>query len=224
MDTSGTMQWGSGAIARDTNLYRAGVDTLKTDDAFQVGGALTVAGASSVADLTLSGNLNLGSARYRTLLSGVTTVANTVTQSPIAFLVIPANDAAVGAVYRIHAWGTLGVTGTPTITFVSKLGGVVLASFPAVTVRSGATDGFWDADLYLSCISTGVAGTWCPSFSYRHNFLTSVTTYTPLGPITAAPITRDTTISSDMTIFVTWSAASASNTITCRGLTAERVA
>ena len=42
----GTLEWGSGALAVDTNLYRSAVDTLKTDDAFVVAGALT-AGAGS---------------------------------------------------------------------------------------------------------------------------------------------------------------------------------
>lgn len=31
----GKMEWGSGAGARDTNLYRSGVDMLRTDDAFR---------------------------------------------------------------------------------------------------------------------------------------------------------------------------------------------
>jgi len=38
----GTIQWGSGSIAQDTNLYRASADTLKTDDFFIAGAGLTV--------------------------------------------------------------------------------------------------------------------------------------------------------------------------------------
>jgi hypothetical protein len=113
------------------------------------------------------------------------------------------------------------------MTFVCKLGGSVgttMVAFPAVTVRSGATDGYWDLEYYLACATTGASGTWSPMAKYTHNWLTSVTTYTAVGPITAAPITRDTTISNDMVLCVTWSAASSSNTITCRGLTMGRVA
>lgn len=40
---SGLHEWGSGALARDTNLYRSAADTLATDDSFSVGGDLSVA-------------------------------------------------------------------------------------------------------------------------------------------------------------------------------------
>jgi hypothetical protein len=35
--TDGKLEWGSGALARDTNLYRSAADVLKTDDSFHVG-------------------------------------------------------------------------------------------------------------------------------------------------------------------------------------------
>lgn len=44
MDSSGSMFWGSGSAGQDTNLYRNGADTLRTDDNFQVGGAIVVTG------------------------------------------------------------------------------------------------------------------------------------------------------------------------------------
>lgn len=197
-------------IGADVNLFRNAANVLRTNDA-----------------LIVDGNFTIGSATTRPLLSAATTVANTTTQTAIATHTIPASDAVAGAVYRIKAWGTLGVTGTPTITFVCKLGGTggaTMVTFPAVTVRSGATDGFWELEFYLACATTGASGTWAPMARYTHNFLTSVTTYTPIGPITAAPVTRDTTVSNDMVLCATWSAASASNTITCRGFAGERVA
>ena len=197
-------------IGADCNLLRDSANVLRTNDS-----------------LIVDGNLTIGSATYRPRLSAATTVANTTTQTAIATYTIPASDAVAGAVYRIKAWGTLGVTGTPTITFVCKLGGTggaTMVTFPAVTVRSGATDGFWELEFYLACATTGASGTWAPMARYTHNFLTSVTTYTPVGPITAAPVTRDTTVANDMVLCATWSAASASNTITCRGFAGERVA
>jgi hypothetical protein len=39
---NGKMEWGDGAAARDTNLYRDGADILRTDDALEVGGQLRV--------------------------------------------------------------------------------------------------------------------------------------------------------------------------------------
>lgn len=41
MSAAGTMMWGDGTLSPDTNLYRSAADTLKTDDALIVGGALT---------------------------------------------------------------------------------------------------------------------------------------------------------------------------------------
>lgn len=226
---AGTMGWGAGSSATDTNLYRSAANTLKTDDALVVAGTFDVTGnATFGGNLTIStGNLTIGSAIYRNKLHTAVTVANTITETAFATITLPANDAVVGAVYKIHAYGTLGVTGTPTMTFRGRLGGAAgtqMVVFPSVTIRTGATDGFWDIIYYLTCLTTGVSGTWSPMMKYSHNFLTSVTTYTHLGPITSAPVTRDTTISNDMVLTATWSAASASNTITCRGAEAIRVA
>lgn len=208
VDADGTTYWGpGGASATDTTLTRTAAARL----------ALTGTNAA----------FTIGTATMRPILSTATTLANSTTQTAIATYTIPASDAVAGAVYRIRAWGTLGVTGTPTMTFVCKLGGTggaTMVTFPAVTVRSGATDGFWELEFYLACATTGGSGTWAPMARYTHNFLTSVTTYTPIGPITSAPVTRDTTVANDMVLCATWSAASSSNTITCRGFAGERVA
>src|SRR5574341_135819 len=225
----GKISWGSGSSATDTNLYRSAANTLKTDNSLVGASALDIAGnATFGGNLTIStGDLVIGSAIHRNQLHTATTVANTTTETAFVTLNIPASDAVVGAVYKIHAYGTLGVTGTPTITFRGRLGGAAgtqMVVFPAVTVRSVATDGYWDIIYFLTCVTTGVSGTWAPMMKYSHNFLTSVTTYTHLGPITGTPVTRDTTISNDLVLTATWSAASSSNTITCRGSEAIRVA
>ena len=48
IDAGGTITWGSGAAAGDTNLYRSAANALKTDDSFQsLGGLQTVTGAGS---------------------------------------------------------------------------------------------------------------------------------------------------------------------------------
>ncbi|MEU3507686.1 hypothetical protein ABZ733_07120 [Streptomyces longwoodensis] len=208
LEADGGMSWGpGGSTAADVSLSRPAAGRL----------AVTATNAA----------FGIGSAYLRPILSSATTLANSAAQTAIATYTIPAGDAVAGAVYCIRAWGTLAVTGTPTMTFVCKLGGVagaVMAAFPAVTVRSGATDGTWDAEFYLACVSTGVSGTWAPMAKYTHNWLTSATTYTPVGPITAAPVTRDTTVASDMVLCATWGTASASNTITCRGFAGQRIA
>lgn len=208
VEADGTLSWGpGGASATDVSLNRPSA------------GRLGISGTSAA--------LTIGSATIRPIPSSATALANSTSQTVIAGYTIPASDAIAGAVYRVKAWGTLAVTGTPTMTFVCKLGGTLgttMVSFPAVTVRSGATDGYWDLEFYLACATTGASGTWSPMAKYTHNWVTSATTYTAVGPITAAPVTRDTTISNDMVLCATWSAASSSNTITCRGMTSGRVA
>ncbi|MEV4532553.1 hypothetical protein AB0J82_01840 [Asanoa sp. NPDC049518] len=59
----GKMEWGNGTAARDTNLYRSGVDTLKTDDTLHVGSyfrhlgaGLGFFGAAAVTKPTVSGS------------------------------------------------------------------------------------------------------------------------------------------------------------------------
>jgi hypothetical protein len=54
IDAGGTVEWGSGSVAEDTNLYRAGSAQLKTDGAFIVGTNLNVGGD----DLALLVKLN----------------------------------------------------------------------------------------------------------------------------------------------------------------------
>lgn len=44
VDYDGNLMWGPGNAGLDTNLYRSAADTLKTDDSFEVGANLTIAG------------------------------------------------------------------------------------------------------------------------------------------------------------------------------------
>jgi hypothetical protein len=226
MDTSGFMEWGGGAGVRDTNLYRASANLLKTDDSLDVIGNLNVTGITGVGDINVAGNLNIGSARYRTQLSTVTTIANTAAEATLASMTLPASDPVVGTVYKITAWGKAAVTGTPTITFRFRLAAttVLLVGLTAITCRSGMADGQWSMKGYVTVTTTGVSGVWRPSLKLEHNFLTSVTTYTPVGPIVPASIVQDTTTVNAPQLTAQWSAASASNTITCDGFEAVRVA
>lgn len=222
----GKLQWGGG-VTQDTNLYRSSADLLRTDDSFQVGANLTVSGSATLDDVIVGGNLIVNGATPRPQLHTLATAANTASETAIATLNIPAGDAVTGAVYRIRVYGTAAVTGTPTITLRCRIGGVsgtTLVAHASVTVRSGMTDGYWDAECMVTCASTGVSGTWAPMMKYTHNFVTSVTTYLTPGPITGAPVTRDTTISNDFVLTAQWSAASPSNTISCRGGEIRRVA
>lgn len=233
-------------IGGDVNLFRNAANVLRTNDALTVDGATTlsstlaVTGTSTFTGLATfnggvtvgnSSNFKIGSAVFRPKLSSQTTVSNTTTETAIATLTIPANDAAVGAVYRIHAWGTLAVTGTPAITFRSRIGGAagttIVTLISALAVRSGATDGFWSMDLKVAftSIGSGTSANIATEFQGVHNFTTSVSTYTQVGPIISNGTGGfDSTTSQDLVIDALWGTASASNTVVCRGYTAERIA
>jgi hypothetical protein len=47
----GLLEWGPGNAARDTNLYRAAANTLKTDDAFVADGGILLTGATAATDV-----------------------------------------------------------------------------------------------------------------------------------------------------------------------------
>jgi len=51
---AGTLQFGSGALAADANLYRSAADMLKTDDSLTIAGSLAVAGITSTGDVSVS--------------------------------------------------------------------------------------------------------------------------------------------------------------------------
>lgn len=225
---SGRMEWGpGGATARDVSLYRSSADVLTTDDSFTIGGGLTVTGDATIGGNIVADQLATGSAVLRGGLSTVTTVASTASEAVLALLNIPAADAVAGAVYRIRAWGTAAVTGTPTMTFRLRLGGVAgtsMGAFGAITCRSAMSDGSWDVEALITCASTGASGTWNPVFKAGHNFVTNNTNFLQLGPVAAASTVKDTTVSNDFVITGQWSASSPSNSIVCRGISAQRVA
>lgn len=63
LNGDGTVEWGSGSGAVDTNLYRSAADTLKTDDAFIVGGNLSVSGNfTTLGMIAAKGDLLVGTA------------------------------------------------------------------------------------------------------------------------------------------------------------------
>jgi len=223
----GQMVFGGGTTSPDTNLYRSAADTLKTDDTFVAGTALTSNG-----DVNVGGILNFTGKGAKKWSDGSssTTVANTVTETVIATLTIPANDMEVGAVYRITAWGTAGVAAatTPTISYRARISGVAGTALgtTAFTASSGVANKVWKSEVYLVVLTTGASGT---VFANLHT--TTGITVAGGNPV-ATPgtamdggsvITVDTTVSRDLVLTATWGAANASNTITCRGFAAERI-
>ncbi|MEU1272971.1 hypothetical protein [Streptomyces sp. NPDC005799] len=218
VDTDGTLNWGAGgSTAPDVVLARTAADTLGTasGDHFKVGGDLKLVNGTTI---------------YRNKLSASTTVANTASETVIATLTIPAGDAVAGAVYRIKAWGVASVTGTPTLTLRSRLGGVAgtaLGSSGGRTASSGVSNRAWQVTADLTCLTTGASGTWFASqVTYEAVTLSASPPFASPGLILdgTTSVTVDSTVSEDFVITATWGTASASNTLTCRGYSAERVA
>lgn len=156
-------------------------------------------------------------------LSTSTTVANTVTETNLVNVSIPANDAAVGSTYRLKAWGHASVTGTPTLMFKGRLGSNQLASTTAFTASSGISLHNWNAEIDLVYLGSD---TWMGSLIIMESVSvsgsppTATSTLRTDGGGTAAG-TASTALTFRLTS--TWGTASSSNTLTCRGYTVERV-
>lgn len=157
-------------------------------------------------------------------ITSTTTVANTAAETTLQSMSMPANDAIPGAVYRLVGWGVYGDTGTPTLTFTSRLGGVAgtqLAQVPAITLGSGVTNVPYKYEIWLNFLSATTV-----QCLIELDLGTSAST-DAVSPFVATP-TSATTISLTTTkawvVTVTWSAASASNTISLLGAYSERVA
>lgn len=204
----GQLGWGGGTTGTDVFLARTAAGRL----------ALTGTNAA----------ITIGSATYRNQLAptSVTTVANTITETVMATLTIPANDVTAGAVYRIEAWGIASVTGTPTFTVQGRLGGVAGASMGttgAITAASAVTNRAWWATFDLVCVTTGASGTWRPALSLYNDAAVAALPGQTRAIMQTAAVTRDTTASNDMVLTWTWGTASTSNTATCQGVIARRL-
>lgn len=132
----------------------------------------------------------------------------------------------------LHLRGVLGTTGTPTITFQVRLGTTAGSSFlsgtsvgvsAAITTSSGVTNKWWELRLDLTCYTPGL-GTGNCTLSGA-GYVTSpggfAAPYTyALEPSTPDTATWTSTIDASLTqylnVSVTWSASSASNTITTK--------
>lgn len=174
-------------------------------------------------------SLKTAIAELRPQLSSLVTVASTASETAVATLTIPANDASAGAVYYINARGVASVTGTPTITFRARFGGLAgaqVAQSGALTASSGITNHSWECDVYLVCITTGTSGTW-----YAIMDTIQAITVAGAAPFTpssrqdggAAITTRSSTQDNDLMVTVQWSASSASNTATCEIADCRRI-
>lgn len=171
-------------------------------------------------------NAHHTSATEGSLLGGV----NVQPVIPALFLAKPNSFKA----FRIEASGILGTTSTPTITFQLRLGetsgsaflsGTSIGVTAAITTQSGVSNQFWKLELDLTCRTPGIGATNCTlsgaGYVMSPGGFASPFIY-PIEPTTPPTATWTSTINGAVTqylnISATWSASSASNTITMKNL------
>ena len=150
-----------------------------------------------------------------------TAVANTTTETIIfPNITVPANYLQDGRVLRLKAFGKLSTTGTPTITFAIRFGGVsgtLLATTEAITNGSGVSNVNWSIEALIQVRSNGSSGTLLVMGEAKvHTSSTAVSqnVFGVSGYDAPAAVTVDLTADTALSITADWSAASASNTLT----------
>ncbi len=132
----------------------------------------------------------------------------------------------------LEASGVLSTTGTPTIIFQVRFGTTIGSAYlsgtsvgvtAAITTQNGVTNKYWNLLLRLTCTIPG-SGTGACTLSgagkvesptgFASPFVYPVEPTTPdTGTWTAA---MDNSLAQHINLSATWSASSASNTITCK--------
>ena len=134
---------------------------------------------------------------------------------------------APGQMLRLRATGQISNTATPTILFSVLIGSVVVAVTPTWTTLSGLTaNTAWSLDWLLTLRATG-DGT-LANFMHQGvltGAITSATVWTNMIPATAPAVGTgfNANTAATLDLQVTWSAASASNTITLQQYLLESV-
>lgn len=223
----GSIDIGPGNAAADITMYRDSAGVLGLADSLIVGADVIVGDVLYATDVELTGEARVNGATLRPQLHSVISHSNSTTEKALQTITIPANDAVVGASYRIRLFGTAQVTGTPTLNFRLRMGDQVTGDNPvtmgAITIRSGMTDGYWEMEAILTCTaSPGATATWYAFGKLTHNFITGVGTYTNVGPIVGT-VTKDSTVEFDFHLTADWGAASSSNIVVARGGQSGRI-
>lgn len=171
----------------------------------------------------------LWTAPTQQLFDGVSIAQNTFTaakdipvgDSASVFPTFTAQQLQQGTSIRLDAWGVMSNTGTPTLilgVYYGLVAGTALAVSTAKTTTTAMTNWQWRLHYEGRIQSHGTAGSIIGLGWWR--LPTSLTAWTEFNlPETApAAVTIDTTLNKSISIGATWSASSASNTITCHGM------
>lgn len=143
--------------------------------------------------------------------------------SPTPPVTLPANFLISGSVIRWTAYGVFSTTATPTLALSLQYGSTVLAISGTITTTNNSANFPWRIEGTTHVGTTN--GTTSPTRSNGVLYLgTAVSTYatpTPIPATALATVNIDTTTASKFSVFATWGAALAANTITCWELLVE---
>lgn len=156
--------------------------------------------------------------------SATTTVANTASATALQSYTVPANDPIAGAVYTMTGYGVYSDTGTPTLTFTLYWGGVAgtsLTAVPAITLGSGVTNVPYS---YTVTVNFRSATSAVATINLSLGTSAATDAASSFVAVSASPVAVTSTSANALTLGVTWSAASASNTISLLGGFVERIA
>lgn len=150
-----------------------------------------------------------------------TAVANTTTEAlAVPLLTLPANYNQDGRLLRLTAYGKLSTTGTPTVVFAIRLGGLtgtLLATTEAITMGSGVSNVNWAVSALLQVRSNGATGTILVmgrAAIHTSSTVIAENIFGVSGFDAPAPVTFDFTADAQLALTLDWSAASPSNTST----------
>lgn len=148
-----------------------------------------------------------------------TAVANTTTET-IVFpnITVPANYMFVGREMWLRAAGQHSTTGTPTLIFRLRWGGVsgtLLWLTPTFTTGSGVTANLWEVDIKLVCRASGSSGSIMAIGPAKVQGATLPFQLACVGGGSSpAATTVDLTADTSLSLTCQWGTANASNTLT----------
>jgi hypothetical protein len=155
------------------------------------------------------------------------TVANTTTETSlvgtgVGTLTLPANCLTAGRSVRVTARGYVTNRNAAEIDFKLKLGGATIATIGAHPPSSTNPDQGWEANLVLTCRTTGVSGTAIGQGSFAfYDSGTLLLTWQASGETSTVTVDTTGTLATDLT--ATWDTIDPQNTITCTNCTIELI-
>jgi hypothetical protein len=145
--------------------------------------------------------------------AGSVTLANSASETAVATITVPANDPVAGAMYYISGFGVVSTTGTPTLLWRTRWGGVAgtsLLATAAITQGSGVTT----LPFYFQVQVMFTSTTACIA-NMNIGYFTAAGTVPTINYQQGTTTTTVTTNANEALVFsALWGTASSSNTLT----------